>query len=448
VGIFKTNDIRGKYPVELSKENIYSIGFNLSVVLKTDKIVVGRDTRNSSNEVFDLLSKGIIDSGADVIDIGLCDTPAVYFATAFYKFDGSVMITASHNPPEYNGLKISRSQAIPVGSETGLKELEKLIKTKVDPVIKKGIISKLDISKDYINHIHKFITDYSSIKTVFDCGNGAGSAYINRIFKGTTLKYTSLFDEPDGAFPNHGPNPLEKESWVSIKEEILKTKADIGIIFDGDADRAVFIDEKGDFISPDIITALIGHYYYDNKVGEKEHNDNGQMYFDIRSSRSVSEYIKGLGGVAFPCTTGHANIKKILRDSNGTYAGELSGHYYFRENYFCDSGFIAAAVVLGIIKDLNMHVSDIAKMINPYSFSGEINFEVNNQKIILDKIADFFPKGKVNRLDGIRIDFDTWWFILRPSGAEPLLRLVVEAESSNLMKEKIKKIKNIINNLQ
>ncbi len=447
MGIFKANDIRGKYPGELDKESLYSIGFHLSHILDTDKILVGRDIRISSNVVFDILSEGIVDSGADVVDIGLCDTPAVYFATAFYKFDGSVMITASHNPPEYNGLKISRTEAVPVGPESGLKELEKLIKTKTEPVRSKGKITKLDISIEYIKHIQKFMTDLSGLKTVIDSGNGAASAYINRIFEGTSLQYISLFDKPDGTFPNHGPNPLEKESWVSIKEEILKTKADVGIVFDGDADRAVFFDETGKFISPDIITALIGHYYYDKKVGGNNHNDIGQMYYDIRSSRSVSEYIKGLGGDASSCTTGHANIKKILRENNGTYAGELSGHYYFKENYFCDSGFIAAAVVLGILKKIKLPFSEISKKINPYYFSGEINFEVTDQKLVLDKIADYFPEGKINKLDGIRIDFKSWWFILRPSGAEPLLRLVVEAGTKELMNEKIKEIINIIKNL-
>ena len=353
------------------------------------------------------------------------------------------MITASHNPPEYNGLKISRSNAIPVGPDSGLKELEKLLTAKITPVKEKGKIKQFDIKQDYKNHINKFISNYSGLKAVFDCGNGAAAAYMHKIFLDTSLSYTAIFDKPDGTFPNHGPNPLEKESWVSIKEEIINTKADVGIIFDGDADRAVFFDEKGEFISPDIITALIGHYYYD-KEKDGDETIQGQMYYDIRSSRSVSEYIKSLGGESSPCTTGHANIKKILRDSNGTYAGELSGHYYFKENYFCDSGFIAAAIVLGIIKKLKIPVSKISKKINPYFFSGEINFDVKDQNLVLSKITEFFSDGKMNRLDGVRIDYKSWWFILRPSGAEPLLRLVVEAESEKIMKEKIIGIKNII----
>ena len=442
MGIFKANDIRGKYPVELDQNTIYSIGFYLPVVLKTNTILIGRDARTSSNDLFNILSKGITDSGADVVDIGFCDTPAVYFATAYYGFDGSVMITASHNPQEYNGLKISGSMSVPVGPETGLKELENLLGNKTFPASLKGNIRNLDISQDYKKHIHKFINDLSGIKVVMDCGNGAASAYINKIFNNTLLNYTAIFDVPDGTFPNHGPNPLEKDSWISIKEELLKQNADIGIVFDGDADRAVFFDEKGGFISPDIITALIGHYYYDIKAEDDKNSD--KMFYDIRSSKSVSEYVKGLGGKSSPCTTGHANIKKILRETNGAYAGELSGHYYFRENYFCDSGFIAVAIVLGVVKKLKQPVSEIIKKVNPYFFSGEINFEVFDQKLILDKITEYFPEGKVSRLDGIRIDFNSWWFILRPSGAEPLLRLVVEAETKELMNEKIKKIKNII----
>lgn len=440
MGIFKANDIRGIYPSELNPESVYLIGYYLPVILKTSKILVGRDIRSSSNEIFDLLSKGITDQGADVIDIGLCDTPAVYFATAYYGYNGSVMITASHNPSEYNGMKISRTDAVPLGPDTGLNLLKELITVKQQPTAKKGVIKKLDITQDYANHVGKFISDLSDIKAVMDCGNGAASAYIHNIFSETHLEYTALFDVPDGTFPNHGPNPLEKESWEAVKSEIQVQKADLGIVFDGDADRAIFFDENGSFISPDIITALIGHFYYNNEAG----NFGGGMFYDIRSSRCVAEYIENLGGKASPCTTGHANIKQILRGNNGAYAGELSGHYYFRENFFCDSGFIAAAVVLSILKQLKKPFSEIVSDVNPYFFSGEINFEVEDQMMVLNKIPDLFPEGRVNKMDGVRIDFDSWWFILRPSGAEALLRLVVEAESSNLMNEKIEELKKVL----
>lgn len=443
MGIFKANDIRGIYPFELNLETIYSIGYYLPIILKTDTILVGRDMRTSSDEIFDMLAKGITDQGADVADIGLCDTPAVYFATAYYGYEGSVMITASHNPPEYNGLKISRAEAIPMGPDTGLNLLKELITVKQQPSAKKGVVKKLDISRAYKNHVGKFINDLSGIKVVMDCGNGAAGVYIHEIFSDTALDYISLFDKPDGTFPNHGPNPLDKESWVSIGDHLKIEKADLGILFDGDADRAVFFDENGSFISPDIITALIGHYYFNHKT----ENTGDPMYYDIRSSRCVSEYIARLGGNASPCTTGHANIKQILRERNGAYAGELSGHYYFRGNYFCDSGFIAAAVVLHILKKINRPFSDIIAEINPYSFSGEINFKVKDQMTILNDISDFYPEGKVNKMDGVRIDFDSWWFILRPSGAEPLLRLVVEAENSTMMNEKIQELQNVISRI-
>lgn len=442
MGIFKANDIRGIYPSELNPEDIYAIGFYLPVILKTDRILIGRDVRTSSDSIFELLAEGITDQGAAVVDIGVCDTPAVYFATAFYGFDGSVMITASHNPPEYNGLKISKTDAVPVGPATGLDILKELITVKPNPVAEKGIVEKLEITQNYKEHIGAFLSDLSGIKAVLDCGNGAATRYLHSIFSDTALEYIALFDVPDGSFPNHGPNPLEKESWKSLQNEISNQKADLGILFDGDADRAVFFDEKGIFISPDIITALIGQHY---KTVSCENQI--RMFYDIRSSLSVSEYIEKLGGKASPCTTGHANIKKILRENDADYAGELSGHYYFKENYFCDSGFIAAAVVMSILKKIKRPFSEIISEINPYFFSGEINFEVEDQQMILNKIPDLFSEGKFNTLDGIRVDFGSWWFILRPSGAEPLLRLVVEAESRELMDHKIEEVKQLIYSL-
>lgn len=440
MGIFKANDVRGIYPSELDAESIYYIGYYLPTILKTDTILVGRDIRTSSDEIFDILAKGITDQGADVVDIGLCDTPAVYFATAFYGYEGSVMITASHNPPEHNGLKISRAEAIPLGPDSGLDLLQKLITVKQKPSAKKGVIEKLDITQDYTNHVSKFIRDLSGIKVVMDCGNGSASAFIHKIFSDTELDYTAINDEPDGTFPNHGPNPLEKDSWINIRQELKKQKADMGIIFDGDADRAIFFDENGSFISPDMITALIGHYYFKNG---KNKNDR-EMFYDIRSSKSVPEYVESLGGTASPCTTGHANIKRILRENNGAYAGELSGHYYFRENYFCDSGFIGAAVILEIVKEISKPLSKIISEINPYYFSGEINFKVKDQLKILNEIPNLFPEGKVNKMDGVRIDFDKWWFILRPSGAEAILRLVVEADSRSLMNEKVEELESVL----
>lgn len=442
MGIIKQNDIRGIYPGELSSETVYSIGYYLPEILETNTILVGRDSRVSSNSIFESLAQGITDAGCDVVDIGLCDTPAVYFATAYYKYRGSVMITASHNPPDYNGLKISRSMAIPVSPETGLNRLKECIKTSPNPVKARGTISYLDIQKDYVDHVLSFATgEFRDLKMVIDCGNGGSVAHADRIFKSLNPLCQIINDDADGTFPNHGPNPLDRSSMKQIREELLKEKADIGILFDGDGDRAIFFDEKGHFISPDLITSLLGHRYYNDS------NSGGTMFYDIRSSRSVAEYIDSLGGDSAPCPSGHANIKRLLRETEGLYAGELSGHYYFKDNFYCDSGFIAAVAVLSILDNLGQPLSRIASRINPYSFSGEISFKVENQEHIMNTLPSYFREGQINDLDGVRIDFKKWWFILRPSGAEPLLRLVVEAEEERLMKEKVGELKKIIASL-
>jgi phosphomannomutase len=442
MGIIKANDIRGIFPEELDRETLYKIGFFLPQILRTQKILIGRDSRLSSDEIFTILARGINDAGADVIDIGLCDTPAVYFATVHYEFHGSVMITASHNPAEYNGLKISGSQAVPIGPQTGLHDLASLIRGSAgETASHRGTVEKLDIRKDYVAYVRKYLKGSEELKVVMDCGNGAASAYLQDIFYDSFVKSTVLFDEPDGRFPNHGPNPLEKESWDSIQAEILKQKADLGILFDGDADRAIFFDEKGCFISPDMITALLGDYFY---VQEER---TGPMFYDIRSSKSVSEFIASLGGTSAACGSGHASIKKLLKEEKGLYAGELSGHYYYSDNSFCDSGFITAAIICTVCGRSKRPLSALVSVINPYSFSGEINFSVKDQDRVLKGIPLQFPKGRVNTLDGIRLDFDHWWFILRPSGAEPLLRLVVEARDDELMMKNIKEITQIIKEL-
>ncbi len=442
MGIFKANDIRGIYPEELDGERIRRIGYNLPAVLKAEKILVGRDARNSSDEIFDVLSQGIRDAGANVVDIGVCDTPAVYFATVHYGFSGSVMITASHNPPEYNGLKISGKSAVPVGPDTGLKEIETLITEPLAIMKKRGKVESLNIEDDYSAHVHRFLGRSSRLKVVMDCGNGAASIFIHDIFDDYFFDSCFLFDTPDGDFPNHGPNPLDKGSWVEIHEAILERNADIGILFDGDADRVIFFDETGNFISPDIITALIGQHYYGRKKSDKP------MFYDIRSSKSVSEYISSLGGTSSACVTGHANIKKLLKSKNGLYAGELSGHYYFSENFYCDSGFIAAAIVCDVLEGFHLPLSQIVQRINPYSFSGEKNFSVRSTEFVLEKVKSQYSDGDINEMDGIRIDYKDWWFNLRPSGAEPLLRLVVEADTIALMEEKVGEVSGFISSIE
>ena len=436
MGIFKANDIRGLYPEELTKEELIRIGKLLPSVLNVNRILIGRDARNSSIEIFDILSDAITSVGCDVIDIGLCDTPAIYFATYYYNFKGSVMITASHNPPAHNGLKISGAGSVPLGPENGLLRLrDEEIQEETN--IEKGIIQFFSIENDYVKYLKRFINPSNNLKVVFDCSNGSAGAYVSQVFEAFDCEIINK--EPDGNFPNHSPNPLDKESQVEISDRVVKTNADIGIIFDGDADRAIFIDENGRFVSPDIFTALIGAF-----VGKRQ---EGNVFYDARSSKSISEYIEKANGKSFSCKSGHAHIKQVMRHKNGIVAGELSGHYYYKDNYYCDSAFITAALVLDILASSGKTLSELVAAVNPYAFSGEINFVVKNPTYIIEEISKKFDDFTESSIEGIKLKFKDWWFMLRISGAEKVLRLVVECDNHEELQERIDEVSEAIYSL-
>ena len=437
--IFKTNDIRGIYPEELTAETVYRIGFYLHRLLNASNVLIGRDTRKSSPALYRILSRGILDSGADVVDIGICDTPAVYFSSLHYGFDAAVMITASHNPPDYNGLKISGRQAVPIGRESGLRDLEKLISEEPEKCGTPGTEKILDIEEDYVRYLQSFDTGIHGLHCVFDCGNGASGAYVNSIFRSADIRFDVLYPEPAEGFPHHGPDPLDEKNRAALRRTVLARGADLGVCFDGDGDRAVFLDENGDFISPDIITALIARYYANLKEPEEL-----RAFFDIRSSLSVKEYVESLGGIAEPCPTGHARIKKLMKEKNFLWAGELAGHYYYRDNGFCDSAFITVMVVLSVLSKGKKSLSACRKEINPYFFSGEINFSVPDIDGKIMELEDIFRDGQKNNTDGMRVDYPDWWFIVRESNAEPVLRLVVEAKEESIMREKVTYLTELI----
>ena len=348
MGAFKAYDIRGIYNKDFDKETVYKVGYFLPTLLSTDHVVVGRDVRLTSPEIHEYLLKGITDSGADVWDLGLATTPMVYFSTVFLSADASVQITASHNPKEYNGLKISRKDAIPVGGDSGLKELEKLVREeKVSLSGKKGIVKDYSYVKDeYVKYLRNFRPQLEGLNISIDCSNGMANLIIKDVLENDSVHY--IYDTFDGSFPNHEPNPLEEKNCSAIKAETLKNGSDVGIIYDGDADRVMFIDEKGRFIQPDYITAVLGYYYM--KKGLK-----GDSLVDIRTSRSTTEYLESLG---FPPTiwkVGHAFAKLKIREIDGIFGGELAGHYYFRKDFFnCDSGVLASLLVLSVVKSLKL----------------------------------------------------------------------------------------------
>jgi len=442
MSVFKVNDIRGLYGKEWDGETAFRIGFYLPGLLDADKIVVGRDARLSSPEIFKSLTSGILAAGCDVVDMGACDTPALYFANVHYSFKGSVMITASHNPPEYNGLKISRVGAEPLGYEEGFKRLGELVKLKPEPGSRKGSVEKLDISSDYLNYLRNFTAGIGELKVVADCSNGAAGYHLRRIFKNLPIDLIVINEEPDGSFPNHGPDPSRPENLESLKNKVKEEGADLGMCFDGDGDRVVFIDEKSNFVSPDLITAVLGLYYF-NHYPEKA-KENTRILYDIRSSRSVEEYITALGGQAEFCPVGHAEIKRRLRQREGLFAGELTGHYYFSENHYCDSAVIASFFVFSVLSKEGISLSALIFSISKYHYSGEINFQVENKEKVINHLRIAYSQGRRSSLDGLKIDFPDWWFIIRNSTTESYLRLVLEAGSAEELAAKKEELTAVI----
>lgn len=440
-GVFKAYDIRGIYNKEFNREDVYRIGYFIPKLLKADKVLVGRDCRASSNEIFEYLSKGITDSGADVYNIGLSTTPMVYFATANHGFDASIQITASHNPKEYNGLKISRTGALPVGIDSGLAELEDMVRNnKIEVAGKKGRVVDFDVRGEYVDFQRKYVPDLSGLSIAVDCSNGMTSLVIKDIL-GTSPHY--IFDTLDGTFPNHEPNPLDEKNVVDLERAVVENNCDAGVIYDGDGDRVVFVDEKGRFIPPDIMIAVIGMYYLE---GEK-----GNVLYDIRTSRSVSEYIRKMGGTPHMWKVGHAFAKVKLREIKGIYGGELAGHYYFRDFFNCDSGIFASLIALNVISRIKKEgwlFSELIDSIRVYPNSGEINFRIEQKDEAMERLKnEYTQKEKPTAFydfDGYRIEFEDWWFNVRPSNTEPYLRLVVEADSQDLLGKKLSELKNII----
>ena len=442
---FKAYDIRGIYNKDFNSEDVYKIGFFLPQLLDADEIVVGYDDRDSTPEVFDSLCRGISDRGADVVNIGYATTPMVYFATAAGDYKGSVMITASHNPPEYNGLKISREKALPVGYESGLKKLEELIKTDdFKPSNIFGEVYKEDIKDEYIEFLSHYLPDLDDLSLVVDCSNGMSGLLIKDILGDSPIY---INEEIDGSFPNHAPNPLLEKNRETLKKTMLENDCDLGIIFDGDGDRVMFLDELGRFISPDLIVALIAGYYLKNNPGES-------VLYDIRTSWSVREYIEEMGGKPYMWKVGHAYAKKKMREIDCICGGELAGHYYFRDFHYCDSGMLACLIVLNEVarlKQKGIPFSQRIDELDKYSFSGEINFEIEDKNNAMKLLNAFMEEKEdpveIYDFDGFRVEFEDWWYNVRPSNTEPYLRLVVEASNDGLLQQKLEKIKEFfINN--
>ena len=444
MGAFHAYDIRGIYNVDFDKETAYKVGYFLPELLSADKVLVGRDARVSSPEIHDYLLKGITDAGVDVYDVGLSTTPMVYWGTANYGFKASVQITASHNPAEYNGLKVSRENALPVGLDTGLGQIKEWIEAgrpcPVSPV--PGKVYGMDIKMDYLAFLLKYKGDWSDLKIAMDVSNGMASLFVRDIF-GDQPAY--IYEEMDGTFPNHEPNPLVPANVEDLKRLVAETGADVGVIFDGDADRVMFVDENSRFISPDLMIAVLGHYFLEER-GEK-----GYVHQDIRSSKAVGEYLAPMGGIMNTWRVGRAFAALKLRELDGVYGGELAGHYYFRDFFYSDSGLLAAILILNVIakkKAEGLTLSALIARIEKYQNSGEINFKLDRKQEAMDAVRDYFmsqEKAMASMdFDGYRVEFPDWWFNIRPSNTEPYLRFLCEATTKELLDEKVAKVREII----
>lgn len=432
--IFHQYDIRGIYPTELNEECFYIIGRALSQYLKVSEIAVGHDMRLSSESLFKALTSGITDQGTSVVDLGLISTEMNYFASGKYGYGANVIISASHNPGQYNGLKIVKKGVIPLHGDFGLPEIKKLAQiNKFTPPVQKGMMEKKDILKDWVLHAISFVdpAKIKPLKLVIDAGNGMGGISWNKLKDLLPLEIIPMYFEPDGHFPNHLPDPLKEENILELQKKIINSKADLGMAIDGDADRLFILDEKGHRVSGTITTAILAKYLLE-KYGPSP------ILFNAVCGKIVPEVIKNHGGKPIRVRVGHSFIKETMKKENALFAGEHSGHFYFRQNYFADSSTIAGLILLEYLSVRGKSMSGLAAEFDKYKASNEINYHVNDAKEVIIQIEKIYSNAKsIDHIDGLSVFFPDWWFSLRASNTEPMVRLNVEADNNSLLTEKL-----------
>ncbi len=438
--IFKSYDIRGQYPSEINEDIAYKIGLAYGNFIGKGPIAVGQDGRISGPTLAKALMKGIAESGLDIWDIGLISTDMIYFATGYYKVGGGVMVTASHKPAKDNGFKFCREKAIPLSGKVGLDKIKEMILSgKLQLAKKPGKIIRKDIYDDYFKKILSLvdIKKIKPLKVVVDSGNGAEGYILEKFQKYLPIKIIPLYFEVDGTFPNHIPDPLIEENQKDCQAKVIKEKADLGMLFDGDGDRVYLIDEKGEWVTGSLITALVAIKMLKKYPGSK-------ILYNAVCSKIVPETIKAMGGKASMTKVGHSLIKQQMRDEDGLFAGEHSGHYFFKDFYYADTGLVAAMVILELISEKNQPLSEIAKPLKKYYNSGEINSDVEDKEGKMKQVATIYKNGRQTWLDGLTVEYKDWWFNLRPSNTDPLIRLNVEAKTKELMEQKRDELLKII----
>ena len=436
-GIFKAYDIRGTYPDQLDETTAFKVGYHFRDLLEAEDlalgpaVVVSRDMRSHSVPLAEALKNGLRARGVEVIDIGVADTPQNYFATGFLKASGGIQVTASHNPAAYNGFKMSRRDAIPVSYDTGIDRLEELVLASdvaLDLAPEAGEEAR-SVFDDYCEHVLAEVTTLEPrLRLAADAANGMATIYLPMLER-LNVELFPIYFELDGSFPNHEANPLKEENLRDVEQLVRDQGCDLGVAFDGDADRAILIDERGRGISADKITGLLAPRFLRSEPG-------ATIVYDLRSSWATKEAIEEAGGVAVRERVGHSFMKATMRAHNSPFGGELAGHFYYRRNFTADSSIMTVIEVLNHLRETGKRLSELIQPLERYHATGEINFRVEDKEGMIRELAEAFADGKIDYLDGITVQYAEWWFNVRPSNTEPFLRLVLEARTREVMEAK------------
>jgi len=441
---FKAYDVRGRIPDQLNSDVAYRIGRAYAAYLKPKRVVVGEDIRETSIELRKALVSGLIDGGVDVAELGLCGTETVYFATFHFDFDGGIMVTASHNPQDFNGMKFVREGSRPISGDTGLREIQRLAENNdFKPVEKQGLVTSIAWEDAYIEHLLSYVdcAAMKPMKIVVNAGNGGAGRIIDLLEAYLPFQFIKIHHEPDGSFPNGIPNPLLPENRASTSKAVIDNQADLGIAWDGDYDRCFFFDRNGRFIEGYYIVGLLAEAFLKKHAGEK-------IIHDPRLTWNTIDIVKREGGIPIMSKTGHAFIKERMRQENAIYGGEMSAHHYFRGFAYCDSGMIPWLLITEILCLLQQPLNEMVEtQMAAFPASGEINYQVEDIKVVIDRIKQNYAgtAKSVNYTDGLSVEFENWRFNLRGSNTEPVLRLNVESRGDlQLMKEKTEELAELI----
>ena len=444
-GLLKVNDIRAVYGSELKDEHAYEIGKAFVTYIGSKKIVVGRDGRVSSPALAKAFMKGANECGVDVIDVGVLDTPGLYFATAFLNLPG-VMITASHNPAKYNGIKFCRPPAIPIGEINGMEDIAQIaLSGKYKTSKKKGKVVKKNIWKQYTKHVLSFanIKKLNALKAVFDVGNGMGGIVVPETYKKLPLKITKLYFKVDGNFPNHVPNPAINENLADLQKKVLETKADYGVALDGDCDRAVFVDEKGEIVNNSVLACVM----FDNYFAKEK---NKRTIYSSTCSKIFKETVEKAGGMAMREKVGHLFIKARMRKEDSVFGCEETGHFYYKDNFYADSGIITSIVMYEILSRTGKKLSELSAPYKKYAKAEEVSLKVEDRKAVVKAVEEIYKSRAktISHDDGLIIEFGDYWFSVKPANTEPLLRINIEGNDKKILQIKQKELLNFIENFE